>query len=258
MKKNKFFSLNLPDKVFGIEKSLLMFFLPPLCLIVLFFIILNLVLVPKINEIGEIKNKINEVKANTDKIKAQNKYLMSIDQEELKRDAEYLDNAVLKDKKSYLLVEIIRGVADDFGYQIESFSLTPGELKEEEEESSIKISASNDTVKMPINLTMIGPKEKTLELISALEKTLPILFIDKFETKNSGGLTQLNLTVSSYYVNDKSNIETENITLDDLILSKEESALITRISSFNKIENNQVDTGNSEFKKYIRENPFSL
>jgi hypothetical protein len=256
MKKNTFFSFNLSDKVFGIDKSLLMLFLPSLGLIILFFIILNLVLMPKINEIGLIKDKINEVKANTNKIKAQNKYLMSIDQEELKKDAEYLDNAVLKDKKSYLLVEIIRGVADNFGYQVESFNLTPGELKEED--SSIKISSSNDTIKMPVNLMMVGPKDKTLELISALEKTLPILFIDKFETKNLGQSAQLNLTVSSYYINDKSNIETENITLDDLILSKEESDLIIRISSFNKIQNNQAENGISKFKQYNRENPFSL
>jgi hypothetical protein len=255
MKKNNFFSLNLPDKIFGLEKSLLMLFLPPLGLVLLFFVSLNLVLMPKIDEIGEIKNKTDEIKTNNNKIKEQNKYLMSINQEELKRDAEYLDNAVLKDKKSYLLVEIIRGVADNFGYQIESFSLTPGELKGES--NSVDIS-SKDTVKMPVNLMMIGPKEKTLELISALEKTLPILFIDKFENKNSGNLSELNLVIFSYYINDKTNLETENITLDDLILSKEESDLINRISSFNKIENDQSKTGTSEFKQYNRENPFSL
>lgn len=255
MKKNKFFSLNLPDKIFGLEKSLLILFLPAFGLLLLFLISLGLVLKPKIDEIKEVKNKTNEVKANTSKIKEQNKYLMSIDEEELKRNADYLDNAVLKDKKSYLLVEIIRGVANKFDYQIESFSLTPGELKEEED--SIKISPSGDITKMPINLSMVGPREKTLDLISALEKTLPILFIDKFETKISGDLSQLNLVVSSYYVNNKTNMETENVTLDDLILSKEELALITRISSFNKIESNQSGEV-SEFKKYQRENPFSL
>ena len=256
MKKNISLGLNLPDKIFGLEKTLLMLFLPPLGLVLLFFIILNFVLMPKINEIGEIRDKTNKVEDNTNKIKQQNKYLMSIDQEELKRDAEYLDNAVLKDKKSYLLVEIIRGVADDYSYQIESFSLTPGELKEDD--ISIKISPTGDTVKMPVNLTMVGPREKTLELISALEKTLPILFIDKFETKNSGELAQLNLTVSSYYINNKTNIETENITLEDLILSSEESNLIKRISNFNKIESSQIGVGSSEFKQYNRENPFSL
>jgi hypothetical protein len=53
-------------------------------------------------------------------------------------------------------------------------------------------------------------------------------------------------------------METENITLNDLILSKEESDLIDRISSFSKIEKNESESENSEFKKYDRENPFSL
>lgn len=256
MKKNSFFSLNLPDKIFGLEKSFLMLFLWPIILVVLFLISLNLLLLPKINEIGGVNKKIDQVKNNINKVKEQNKYLMSIDQEKLKINAEYLENAVLKDKKSYLLVGIIRGVANNFGYQLESFSLTPGELKEEE--GSTNVSVSKDTVKMPVNLSMIGPKDKTLGLISALEKTLPILFIDKFETKSLGNLSKLDLTVSSYYINDKTSMETENITLNDLILSKEESDLIDRISSFSKIEKNESESENSEFKEYNRENPFSL
>ena len=77
MKKNNFFKLNLPDKIFGIEKSLLMLFLPPLGLIVLFFIILNLVLVPKIDEIGGIKDKINEVNLLNAKLLYSNKLFKS-------------------------------------------------------------------------------------------------------------------------------------------------------------------------------------
>ena len=255
MKKNNFFSLNLPDKIFGLDKAFLLLFLPPLVLVVVFLISINLVILPKINEIGGVNKKISDVKSNTAKVKEQNKYLMSIDQEELKRNADYLDNAVLKDKKSYLLVEIIRSVANNFGYQIQSFSLNPGVLKDEE--STVKVTAG-DTVKMPITLSMLGPKEQSLNLISALERTLPILFIDKFETKMSSSLSQLNLVVSSYYINDKTEMETSNVTLNDLILSKEESALITRISSFTKIENNQTGVGSSLFQQYQRENPFSL
>jgi hypothetical protein len=254
MKKNNFFNLNLPDKIFGLEKALLLLFLPLIGLILLFFVSLNLVLKPKMTEIGEVNKKVNEVKANTDKIKEQIRYLASIDQEELKKNADYLDNAVLRDKKSYLLVEIIRNLAGRFDYQLESFSLTPGELKEDDE--PIKISSSQDVIKMPVSLSMVGPKEKSLDLISALEKTLPILFIDKFETKISENLSQLNLIVSSYYVKDTTDIETTNIELSDLILSQEESDLIKRISGFTKIENNQV--GVSEFQQYQRENPFSL
>jgi len=248
-------SFKLPDKILGLERSLLTLFLTPLVLILFFFISLNLVLIPKINEIQSINNKINEVNLKTDKINEQIKYLNSIDPEELQKNADYLDNAVLKNKQSYLLVGIIRGVANKFGYQTESFSLTPGELKNNEAKN--KTSLGNMT-KMPINLLLYGPKDKSLELILALERTLPILFIDKFETNTNGDITRLNLTVSSYYIDNEINIDTSNIALSDLILSNEESTLLDKISSFSKIEENQSDIGTTEFKQYQRENPFSL
>ncbi len=91
-----------------------------------------------------------------------------------------------------------------------------------------------------------------------MEKTLPVLFIDKFETKILGGLSQLSLTVYSYYISDKTNMETSNVALSDLILSKEEVALINRISSFTKIKNTQGSAETSSFQEYQRENPFSL
>lgn len=245
----------LPDKIFGLEKSLLTLFLPPLVLILIFFISLNFVLVPKINEIKSINKKISEVNSKTDKVNEQIKYLNSIDTEELQKNADYLDNAVLKNKQSYLLVGIIREVANKFNYQIESFSLTPGELKDNEIKSKTSLGSM---AKMPISLLLNGPKDKSLELILALERTLPILFIDKFETNTSGDITKLDLIISSYYVGDEINIDVNTIALSDLILSKEESALLEKISSFTKIEENQSDIGTTEFEQYQRENPFSL
>jgi len=248
-------SFKLPDKILGLEKSLLTLFLPPLILILIFFISLNFVLVPKINEIKIINKKISEINSKTDKVNEQIKYLNSIDQEELQKNADYLDNAVLKNKQSYLLVGIIREVANRFDYQVESFSLTPGELKDNEVKSKTSL---GNMVKMPISLSLNGPKDKKLELISALERTLPILFIDKFETSTSGDIAKLNLMVSSYYLSDEINVDTSSVALSDLILSNEESALLDKISSFTKIEENQFNIGTTEFKQYQRENPFSL
>lgn len=256
MKKSSFFSLNLPDKIFGIEKSFLILFLPPLVLIILFLIVFNLIFLPKISQIGEIKASTEKVKLNTSKIREQSNYLMSIDEEELKRNAEYLDNAVLRDKKSYILVEIIRGVANKFNYQLESFSLSPGELKEDDSNSNL---SDSEIVRMPIKLSMIGPGENDLDLVLALEKALPILFIDKFEIKSVGELSILTLSISSYYISDKMEMETDNLTLSDLILSKDEAELIKRISTFDKIEVTQLEIeDDSEFKIYERPNPFSL
>jgi len=243
----------LPDKIFGIDKSLLILFLPPISLFIIFFISLRLVLIPKANEIGTVNQEISKINTNTDKINGQIKYLTSVNQEELQNNAQYLDNAVLRNKKSYLLVGIIRQVANKFDYQVESFSLAPGEIKKEE---SSKTSLEN-MIKMPVSLVLSGPKNKSLDLILALEKTLPILFIDKYETTTNGDYSKLDLTVYSYYVSDEVNVDTNNIALSDLTLSKEESALVEKISTFTKIEENS-DIGTSEFQKYERENPFSL
>lgn len=256
MKKNNFFDLKLPDKIFGLDKSFLGLFLIPLALFLLFLISLRLILIPKMNDISTISAEIKRIKTNTTKIKEQNAYLANLDQAELERNASYLDSAVLKDKKSYLLVGIIRSVANRFNYQIDSFSLTLGEIKSDE---SSKIIKSGDAIRLPINLTLSGPKEESLNLILELEKTLPILFIDKFEKKDSKNLSQISLTISSYYLESNLNVEANNIALSDLILSKEELALISRISGFTKIENNTLDVGTSvNFKEYQRENPFSL
>jgi len=249
---NKSF-LNLPDKIFGLEKSLLILFLSPIGLLIFFFISLKLVLIPKASEIGTVKQKINTIKTNTTKVNEQIRYLSSVDSEELQKNAEYLDNAVLRNKKSYLLVEIIRQVANKFDYQVESFSLTPGEIKaEESEKTSLK-----NMKKLPVNLMLYGPKDKSLELILALEKTLPILFIDKYDITTSGNYSELELAVSSYYIGDETNVDTSNITLNDLILSSDELALVEKISTFTKIEEN-TGAQMSEFKQYQRENPFSL
>ena len=248
-------SFKLPDKILGLERSLLVLFLPPLFLVLFFLLSLNFVLVPKINEIKGISKKIDEIDSRTDKVNEQIKYLNSIDPEELQRNADYLDNAVLKNKQSYLLVGIIREVANKFGYQIESFSLKPGELKDGDVKNKTSL---GDITKMPIDLLLDGPTDKSLELILALEKTLPILFIDSFETSTIGGITKLNLTISSYYINNEIDIDTNTVALSDLILSSEESVLLERISGFSKIEENQSNVGTTEFKQYQRENPFSL
>lgn len=245
--------LKIPDKLFGLESALLILFLQPLLLVGLFFLSLKYIIIPRVDEITQVKSEINKTLLSTNKLNDQVAFLASVDQEELKKNTEYLDSAVLRDKKSYLLVEIIRKVADKYDYSIEGFSLTPGEIKEEEERVSLK-----NMIKMPVSLVLYGPEEKTLELLLALEKTLPILFIDNYKTTNIKNTTKLDLTVSSYYLPESSDANTNIISLNDLILSKEESALVEKISDFIKIDLGQDNNQETEFKKYDRKNPFNL
>ena len=255
MNKNSFMNLGLPEKIFGLDRSLLLLFLPPLGLFLVFLLSLKLVLLPNLTEIGAVRGKINTTENSTSKINEQNKYLASVDQEELQRNSDYLNDAVLKDKRSYVLLGIIRSVANNFNYQLTSFSLSPGEIKSD---NNSNLNTVKNTVQLPLTVSMVGPKENNLNLILALEKTLPILFIDKYETKTNGDSIELDLMVHSYYISDETNIDTNSISLSDLILSKSESALVEKISSFTKIGDNQLNVGTSEFQQYQRGNPFGI
>lgn len=254
--------LRAPDKIFGIDKGLLKLFLVPGIVLIVFFITLSSVIVPKI---GNIKSNLDNIKSVNDQIKLTNEkkaYLTSVDLEQLNIDAKYLEQAVLKEKKSYLLVGVIRKIADNFGFQIKSFSVSPGEIKGESltADNKLKVSDKEVAIKMPVSVVLVGPSDKNLELIKALENSLPILFIDKFSSKTANLSSELELMVSSYYIPDKTDYTSGNLTLNDLRLTENESALLSQISKFGTIEDGGV-VGNDtevEFKKYERSNPFSL
>ena len=250
--------LKLPDKIFGIESSLIRIFLVPLVVVVVFIISLGLIIIPKINQIGELNQKITDVKAQTKSTNEKKSYLLSIDQEQLSKDQTYLDSAVLKQKNSYLLVGVIRSVSDKYGFQVKSFSIIPGKLKGETTQT-LKVSSKDVAVKLPVNVVLSGPSEKVLDLIKSLENSLPILFIDKLDTKAAGGITDLDMSISSYYVPDKTDLVSGNLTLNDLIPNKQETDLLTTISQFENIQGFTLDEGTSgSFIKYDRGNPFSL
>ncbi len=260
MKKNNFFSLNLPDKIFGIEIAFIKLLLIPVPLILVFLISLKLVIIPKITEIGEINNKIKSTGSQTSLVKTKNNYLKSIDQVDLKDKAQFLNSAVLSENKAYVLTEIIRKIADKYSFYITSFTITPGEIKNGDTDSNIQMGSEKDAIKKtPVKLTLSGPNDKMLDLIIALEKSLPILFIDSFETKTKDSLTELDLTVSSYYMNNNVSFNTKDLTLTDLTLTDEESGLLKKLSEFNKIDLSSSDsTDSATFKEYSRENPFNL
>jgi hypothetical protein len=100
-------------------------------------------------------------------------------------------------------------------------------------------------------------------LIKALENSLPILFIDNFDISTRFGVSDLELSISSYYVPDKANLVSGNLTLTDLQPTKEETDLLNQISQFERNESlikslNDQSSEDKSFVKYQRENPFTL
>lgn len=257
IKNIQFLSLKAPDKIFGIERALIKLFLKPILVVVLFLISFGLVIFPKIDEIRNSISVISDVNSQIKMTNQKKSYLASVDLEQLNQEAEILDKAVLKEKKSYLLVGVVREIADNFGFRVKSFLVNPGEIKDGLSET-LKVATKEMATRMPVSVVLVGPSDKNLDLIKALENSLPILFIDKFDSKSLNGISELEMTISSYYIPNKSDYVSGNLTLKDLQLTKEESDLLSTISKFGTTGGVSEKNGPTQFIDYNRVNPFSL
>jgi hypothetical protein len=250
-------NIKLPEAIFGLEIDLVKILLIPVFLIIFFIISLNLVVLPKISEINSINEEINQTNDKTKVVIEKKNYLMSRDQEKLKTDEEFLGSAILKEKQSYFLVGIIRLIADKYGFQIKSFSISPGKLKDDDK---IKIADKEVMNRLPVSVVLVGPKENHLDLLLGLEKSLPVLVINNFKMNTTDGMAELNLDINSFYITQDIISDVTTLSLAELTVSQEESELLDKLSQFERVDTKSVvqDLGQGEFTKYNRENPFSL
>ncbi len=254
----------MPEKIFGISSSLIRLFFLPLGILVAFLISLGLIILPKFESISNLNRSIKTTKSQIKSVEEKRAYLVSVDLDELTKNESYLSSAVLQEKNSYLLVGVIRSIADKYGFQVKSFSINPIKIKEgESSTNSLKVATKDVATKMPINVILSGPESKSLELVKAMENSLPILFIDNFDISTRFGVSDLELTISSYYVPDKTDLISGNLTLTDLKPTKEEIDLLNQISQFERNDSlikslNDQTSEDKSFVKYQRENPFTL
>jgi len=252
--------LKMPERIFGISSSLIKLFLLPLAVVLVFLASLSLVVIPRIDSINSLRDSISKVKSEIKITDSKRAYLSSVNQDELVKDGEYLSSAVLQEKNSYLLVGVIRNISEDFGFRVKSFLINPIDIKDSI--NSLKVSNENVATKLPINVTLEGPEDKVVDLLISVENSLPIMFIDKIGILSRQGVSEINLIVSSYYVPDNENLISGNLTLNDLIPTKEENDLLSKISQFNKddsLTKSLIDQS-SQGKNYVdysRNNPFT-
>ena len=250
--------LKLPDKVFGINISFLKLFLLPFLAVLGFLVSLNLIIIPKFSSLSDLNKSISLVNSQINLTNQKINYLSSVDQQQIQTDVDYLESAVLQEKNSYILVGIIRNVADQYGFTISTFSISSLDIKSGEAKSTLKLANEEVAVRLPLSLTMIGPDSKRVEMITALENTLPILFIDNLNISSTAGISTLGMTISSYYVPEKTDLVSGNLSLEDLIPTQEENDLLKTISNFTKVKSNLMIGETSTFVEYDRQNPFSL
>ncbi|MBP9817958.1 hypothetical protein KBC75_04390 [Candidatus Shapirobacteria bacterium] len=249
-------SLTIPDKLFGIDSGLIVVFLPPIGLFLLLLVIFNLLIFPKFSEISDIYAKASITENEMNQVIAKRNYLSSIDQEELIKNERFISNSLLPEKNSYLLVNIIRKIADKYGFQVASFLINLGDVKKEDTVVTVDAVA-----KVPVKLTLVGSKAQYLDFVNGLEKSLPLLSIDNFNMTVTGEQVALDLTVSSSYIQDKTAVNPSKLSLADLTMTKSESDLLSRLNEeFTVVESldmAQAISNGKGYTKYDRKNPFS-
>lgn len=248
--------IEIPDVMFGLDSTLLIVFIPPMALFLVLILVFNVVILPKIGEITDTVDKITSVQTETRGIVDKKNYILSINQKDLEKSANYVNNALLPEKNSYLLVSIIRKIADKYNFQIDSFQIKLGEMVKKD----VPATAIDASSKVMVNLTLVGPKSQYLDLVNGLEKSLPILSIDNFGMKMSNEAATLDLTVAAYYLGNTAKTNINKLSLADLTLKKDESDLVTRLTTdFTIIQDSSaVKTEQKSYVKYEQRDPFSL
>jgi Tfp pilus assembly protein PilO len=248
--------IRLPEKIFGIDSGLLVVFLPLLAVVLVVVICVNLIIVPKIGDYNAMNTELNGLERQKALLQEKRQYLESVDLAELKKNADLIGSAILPQNNAYILVGVVRNIADKYGFQVDSFMIRPGELSKEGSKSTV-----TGVAKIPIRLTVIGPVGKYLDLINGLEKSLPILSLESLDMQNSTEVSKMDIQILAYYIEDSSTFDPNKLTLSDLTLKKEEMDLLTRLNEFSVLENvNQIELemgGKKEYVKYNREDPFS-
>jgi hypothetical protein len=252
----KTISLNIPDKIFGVDSANIISFAPLVVLLCLVMLSVNLVYVPKVNDLLVMKSNLAELQGQTQSVLEKTRYLQSIDPVELQKNANSLSSALMPQKNAYLLVDVVRKVIEKYSFQVDSFLINPGKI----DDKTAKVSTGARGVsKIPIKIVITGPKSGYLDLVKAVERTLPILAITSFKMNSVGSLSKLEMEITAFYLEDNTQFDINKLTLNDLTLKKEETDLVTNLGTYQIVEKGEDDASKAQvgFKKYERKDPFS-
>jgi len=243
--------VNLPDKIFGMDTNLLVVWVAPILVVTALLLTFFGVIFPKISEIEKIVGQVKDVKKSTAEVMNKRMYFLSVDQDELNSNASLLSSGVMPQKNSYLLVKIIQKVAESTGFQVSDFSVSMGDVKKQD----IK-QVAVDYEKVPVQLTLSGDRGKYLELIRGLERNLPVLSIDSFDLKINGQVAIIEVAVSAYFQPISTKIKIESLSLAEMTLKNEETALLSKIKEYKAFEAESPGGVGGQYKSYERSDPF--
>lgn len=248
--------IEIPDKLFGKDSRLIMLWLGPFAVgLVILLSFLGLIL-PKIQLAIEKNAQVKELKVKTEEVNDKIAYLMAMDEEIIKKESDKLSQGLLPQRSAYLLLGVSRQVSSQLDFYIDDFVINMmGDVADLEGEAK-NVKSRFD--KLPIKITMIGPKEKYLSLIKSLERTLPIISINSVDMSSAAGASssaKVELNMSAYYLSEMNKPNIDKINISDLTPNQKELELMARIEEYQSLDVEKIEQGKS-FTKYERSDPF--
>ncbi len=245
----------MPDKLFGQDSRLIVVWLEPFVVGLIILLTTLGLIVPKLSLITEKNDQIKVIESKTKEANEKIAYLQAMDSEVVKGNTDKLGQGLLPQRSAYLLLGVVRQVSKQMDYYIDDFMIAMmGDAKQIEGEAQNTKSRFD---KLPIKVTLIGPKDKYVDLIKALERTLPIISINTVDMKSNPGaeIATVDLNMSAYYLPEMNSPNVEKLDLADLTPNKQELDLMTKLEEYQTLNVETLGT-NKDFVEYQREDPF--
>lgn len=177
-------------------------------------------------------------------------YFNAVDQDRLRQMETILNEAVFKQDKSYYLVGVIKKIAEEYGFVIDGFEAQVGEL------GKGKVAMNVESVDLKIKVKLIGPREKYLDLVTRIERTLPVLSIENFEIKSASNVIGIETNVSAFFIPKAGEAKIDNLSLNDLVLSEKELKLIGELEKYQKYSGADEGSAITTYTNFQKTNPF--
>jgi hypothetical protein len=156
----------------------------------------------------------------------------------------------LPEKSSYLLVGVIKNIAAEVNYAVDDFSLSMVTKTTTSKISNLKFE------KLPVLVTLVGPSENYINLVKAIERSLPIISIDSIDMRSSlDGTSIVKLNITAYYLPEIPKVNFDNLSLADLTPNQDELNLLLKINEY-KTMTVETTSKDAIYTKYQRDDPF--
>lgn len=222
--------------------------------LVIFLVALIWFIVPEAKSVFKMSRDIKNVTAKIKDIKNRKNLIASLDEE--KTLGQYvLTIAALPEKDDpAFFTEALINVFSQNLYSLEEFKFSSGAGGEETVEKGK--STASVAREANFNGVAIGPGSKVLDLLTALEASLPLVEVKRFSFALAGESTKLEFLITFFY-SPKTELsgDISSLQLKDLVLDETENKLLSEIENYLEFK----AFGQSALipGQFGRENPFS-